>query len=86
MATIFERLKKVIVEQLDVEEKEITPETSFVDDLNVDSLDLIELITAMEEEFSTSGRKLEIADEYAEKIQTVQDAIDYLYDQGIKDE
>jgi len=86
MATIFERLKKVIVEQLDVEKKEITPETSFVDDLNVDSLDLIELITAMEEEFSTPEKKLEIADENAEKIQTVQDAIDYLYDQGIKDE
>lgn len=86
MATIFERLKKVIVEQLDVAEKEVTPETSFVDDLNVDSLDLIELITAMEEEFSTPERKLEIADEDAEKIQTIQDAIDYLYDQGIKDE
>jgi len=86
MATIFERLKKVIVEQLDVAEKEVTPETSFVDDLNVDSLDLIELITAMEEEFSMPGRKLEIADEDAEKIQTIQDAIDYLYDQGIKDE
>ena len=86
MATIFERLKKVIVEQLDVAEKEITPEMSFVDDLNVDSLDLIELITAMEEEFSMPGRKLEIADEDAEKIQTIQDAMDYLYDQGIKDE
>ena len=86
MATIFERLKKVIVEQLDVEEKQITSGTSFVDDLNVDSLDLIELITAMEEEFSTPERKLEITDEDAEKIQTVQDAIDYLYDQGIKDE
>jgi len=86
MATILERLKKVIVEQLDVEKKEITPETSFVDDLNVDSLDLIELITAMEEEFSTPERKLEIADEDAEKIQTVQDAIDYLYAQGVKDE
>ena len=85
MATVFERLKKVIVEQLDVAEKEITPEASFVDDLNVDSLDLIELITAIEEEFSTPERKLEIADEYAEKIQTVQDAINYIYDQGIKD-
>jgi len=86
MATIFERLKKVIVEQLGVEEKQITSGTSFVDDLNVDSLDLIELITAMEEEFSSPGRKLEITDEDAEKIQTVQNAIDYLYDQGIKDE
>lgn len=85
MATVFERLKKVIVEQLDVAEKEITPEASFVDDLNVDSLDLIELITAIEEEFSTPERKLEISDEYAEKIQTVQDAINYLYEQGIKD-
>lgn len=85
MATVFERLKKVIVEQLDVAEKEITPEASFVGDLNVDSLDLIELITAIEEEFSTPERKLEIADEYAEKMQTVQDAINHLYEQGIKD-
>jgi acyl carrier protein len=85
MATIFERLRKVIAEQLDVDEKEITPETSFIDDLNADSLDLVELIMALEEEFSTPGKRLEIADEDAEKIQTVQAAIEYLYDHGIAD-
>ncbi len=85
MATIFERLKRVIVEQLEVEEKKVTPEASFVDDLNADSLDLVELITAMEEEFSIPGKRLEIADEDAEKIRTVQDAVDYLLSKGITD-
>ena len=86
MATVFDRLKKLIVEQLDVEESQVTPEVSFADDLNADSLDLIELITAVEEEFSVPGRRLEIADEDLEKIVTVQDAIDYLYDHGVVDE
>ena len=86
MATVFERLKRLIVEQLDVKEEEVTPKTSFAEDLNADSLDLIELITAVEEEFSRPGRKVEISDEDAEKMQTVQDAMDYLYDHGIKDE
>ena len=85
MATIFERLKRVIVEQLEVEEKKVTPEASFVDDLNADSLDLVELITAMEEEFSIPGKRLEMADEDAEKIRTVQDAVDYLIAKGITD-
>lgn len=85
MTTIFERLKRVIVEQLEVEEKKVTPEASFVDDLDADSLDLVELITAMEEEFSIPGKRLEIADEDAEKIRTVQDAVDYLRSKGITD-
>jgi len=85
VATIFERLKELIAEQLDTEEKELTPETSFTDDLNVDSLDLIELITAMEEKFSTPQRKLEISDEDAEKMHTIQDAVTYLRDQEIED-
>lgn len=85
MATVSERLKKLIAEQLDIKEEGLTPETSFADDLNVDSLDLIELITAIEEEFSTAEEKLEIADEDAEKMQTVQDAINYLHGQGIGD-
>jgi len=85
MATIFERLKRVIVEQLEVEEKKVTPEASFVDDLDADSLDLVELITAMEEEFSIPGKRLEMADEDAEKIRTVQDAVDYLIAKGITD-
>ena len=86
MATVLGRLKELVAEQLDIKEKDLTPATSFVDDLNVDSLDLVELITAMEEEFSTAEEKLEIADEDAEKIQTIQNAIDYLHNQGIKDE
>ena len=86
MATVFERLKKVVVEQLGVEEKQVIPGVSFVDDLNADSLDLVELITAIEEEFSTTEIRLEIADEDAEKIETVQDAVDYLMAHGLKDE
>jgi len=85
MASIFDRLKKIIVEQLDVEEDQVAPEVSFADDLDADSLDLIELITVIEEEFSSPGRKLEIADEDMEKIQTVQDAVEYLYAHGITD-
>ena len=85
MTSIFDRLKKVIVEQLDVEEEQVAPEVSFADDLDADSLDLIELITAIEEEFSSPGWKVEIADEDIEKIQTVQDAVDYLYSHGIAD-
>ena len=86
MATIFEKLKEVIVEQLGVDESDVTPEVSFTEDLNADSLDLIELITAVEEEFSTPTNKLEIPDEDAENMKTVQNAIDYLRDHGIKDE
>ena len=86
MATVFERVRKIIVEQLGVEEEEVTPTASFVDDLNADSLDLVELIMSMEEEFSTDGRHIEISDEDAEKIATVQDAVDYIKDRGIEDE
>ena len=73
MATTYDRLKKIVVEQLGVDEEQVTPEASFVDDLNVDSLDLVELIMSLEEEFGA-----EISDEDAEKIRTVQDAVDYV--------
>ena len=86
MATIYERVKKIIVEQLGVEEKEVIPTANFVDDLGADSLDLVELIMALEEEFSSPTQKVEIPDEDAEKITTVQDAVDYIKDQGIPDE
>ena len=87
MATVFERVRRLIVEQLGVEEGQVAPNASFVDDLNADSLDLVELIMSMEEEFSKDGRPaLEISDEDAEKIATVQDAVDYLKDHGIEDE
>ena len=71
--TTYDRLKKIVVEQLGVDEDEVKPEASFVDDLNADSLDLVELIMSLEEEFGT-----EISDEDAEKIRTVQDAVDYI--------
>lgn len=69
----FERVKKVVVEQLEVDENEVTPEASFVDDLGADSLDVVELVMGLEEEFD-----IEIPDESAEKITTVQQAIDYI--------
>lgn len=84
MATVFERVRAIVVEQLGVEEDEVTPNASFVDDLNADSLDLVELIMSLEEEFS-SDVELEISDEDAEKIATVQDAVDYLKDHGVED-
>ena len=86
MPTVFERIKKIVVEQLGVEESEVVPSASFVDDLGADSLDLVELIMSLEEEFGSPGQKVEIPDEDAEKIVTVQDAIDYIHDHGIKDD
>jgi acyl carrier protein len=86
VATTFERVRKLIVEQLGVDEDQVVPSASFVDDLNADSLDLVELIMSMEEEFSKDAKSVEISDEDAEKIVTVQDAIDYLKDHGIEDE
>ena len=86
MATVFERVRKIIVEQLGVEEGDVNPQTSFVDDLNADSLDLVELIMAMEEEFSKDGKTMEISDEDAEKIVTVQDAVSYIIEQGIAED
>jgi acyl carrier protein len=75
MATtsVNERLKKIIVDQLGVDESEVVPSASFVEDLNADSLDLVELIMSLEEEF-----KIQISDEDAEKITTVQEAEDYI--------
>ncbi len=73
MSTIEERVKKIIVEQLGVKEDEVRNESSFVEDLGADSLDTVELVMALEEEFDT-----EIPDEEAEKITTVQSAIDYI--------
>jgi len=71
--TTFDRLKKLIVEQLGVDDEEVTPQASFVEDLNADSLDLVELIMSLEEEFG-----MEISDEDAEKIQKVSDAVEFI--------
>lgn len=73
MSTIEERVKKIVCEQLGVKEEEATNSASFVEDLGADSLDTVELVMALEEEFET-----EIPDEDAEKITTVQEAIDYV--------
>ena len=86
MATIFERLKKIVVDQLGVDEKEVVPSASFVNDLGADSLDLVELVMSLEEEFSSPDRKLEIPDEDAKRITTVQGAVDYIKELGIEDE
>ncbi len=86
MATIFDKIKGIVVEQLGVEAKDVTPTASFVEDLGADSLDLVELIMSLEESFSTPERKVEIPDEAAEKIITIQDAIDYLKEIGIEDD
>jgi transcription antitermination factor NusB/acyl carrier protein len=85
VATVFERVRAIVVEQLGVEEDEVLPGASFVDDLNADSLDLVELIMSLEEEFTSDAGELEISDEDAEKIATVQDAVDYLKDHGVED-
>ena len=73
MASVEERVKQIIVEQLGVDEAEVTPKASFVDDLGADSLDTVELVMAFEEAF-----EIEIPDEDAEKIRTVKDAVDYI--------
>lgn len=72
---VFEKVKKIIAEQLSLEEEEITMDSSFIDDLGADSLDIVELVMALEEEFD-----LEIPDEDAEKIGTVADAVNYIKD------
>ena len=73
MSSIEERVKKIVVDQVGVKEEDVTPNASFVDDLGADSLDTVELVMALEEEFET-----EIPDEEAEKITTVQQAVDYI--------
>ena len=77
MASVADRVKQIIVEQLGVDEAEVTPSASFVDDLGADSLDTVELVMAFEEAFD-----LEIPDEDAEKMRTVQDAISYVEQHG----
>ena len=85
MATILERLRKIAVEQLGAEGSAVVPSASFTEDLGADSLDLVELMMDLEEEFSTPSRKIEIPDKDAEKLVTIQDAIDYLKDLGVSD-
>ena len=85
MATIYDRIKEIVVDKLGVDEGEVSESASFVDDLNADSLDLVELIMAFEEEFSTDENPIEISDEDAATILTVGDAVTHLKDAGISD-
>lgn len=85
MANVFDRVKQVVADRLAVEEKQVVGGASFLDDLNADSLDLVELIMALEEEFSSGDIELRISDEDAENIKTVQDAVDFIKSQGISD-
>jgi len=86
MVKIFERLKRVIVERLGVDEDQVVFTASFTKDLNADSIELIELAMSIEEEFSSSSLKVEIPDEDLERIETVQGAVGYLRDLGIADD
>lgn len=81
MSTVESRVKKVVVNQLNVKEEDLKNDASFVDDLGADSLDTVELVMALEEEFDT-----EIPDEEAEKIATIQDAIDYIESHLVKED
>ena len=78
MATVFERVKKVVVDQLGVDEDEVVSTASLTEDLKADSLDLMELIVALEEEFSDSSTKIEIPDEDVQNITTIQDIVEYI--------
>jgi acyl carrier protein len=86
MATVYEKVKKVVVDRLSVDEEKVTMEASFLDDLNADSLDLVELIMALEEEFSGGGQDLKISDEDAEQLRTVQHAVEFIQGKGFSDD
>lgn len=85
MAKIFEKIKKILVDELGVEESLIEPSASFIDDLNMDPNDIAEFFTTVEDKFSRPGNKFEIPDTDADNIITVQDMIDYLQESGIDD-
>ena len=85
MATVLERVQKIVAERLGKDESEVTPEASFTEDLEADSLDLVDLILAFQDEFSTKDNPIEISDEDAETLVRVQDAITYLTNRGVTD-
>ena len=86
MATVYDRVKNIVIDKLGVDESEVGEDSSFVDNLNADSLDLVELIMAFEEEFSTDETQVEISDDEAGNIGTIKDAVDYLKGHGIADD
>jgi acyl carrier protein len=85
MASIVERVTGIVADKLGIEVEKVTLEASFTEQLNADSLDLVELIMAFEEEFSESELQVEISDEAAEKILTVGDAVEFLKNIGVKE-
>ena len=85
MSTVCERVKIIVVDKLGVDEEQVTEGSSFVDNLDADSLDLVELIMAFEEEFSTGDTPMEISDEDAANIATISDAVTYLKEHGVTD-
>lgn len=85
MSKIMEATRKLTAERLHVGPEKVIPEANFVKDLGADSLDLVELIMGLEEEFSTDNMKIKIPDDEAAKIQTVQDAVNYIKSLGIAD-
>ncbi len=85
MATVLQRVQSIVAERLGVDESKVVPSASFTDDLEADSLDLVDLILAFQDEFSTDDNPIEISDEDAETLLTVQDAITYLTNKGVAD-
>ena len=86
MSTVLERITDIVVDKLGVDADEVNEDSSFQDDLGADSLDLVELIMAFEEEFSTDDNTIEIPDEDAGEIHTIADAVSYLKDKGVTDD
>ncbi len=85
MSTVLERITDIVVDKLGVDADEVNEASSFQEDLGADSLDLVELIMAFEEEFSTDDNTIEIPDEDAGEIHTIADAVKYLKDKGVAD-
>ena len=85
MPTVYDRVKEIVVDKLGVDEADVTENASFIENLNADSLDLVELIMAFEEEFSTGDQPLEISDEDAGVLVTIQDAVTYIKGRGVAD-
>jgi acyl carrier protein len=85
MASVLDRVKAVVIDRLGAEADAVTETASFTDDLNADSLDLVELIMAFEEEFDGGSEPLKISDEDAEKIRTIKDAVDFIKGKGYED-
>ena len=85
MPTVYDRVKTIVVDKLGVDEGGVEEASSFVDDLGADSLDVVELIMAFEEEFSTDDQTVEISDDEAGNLNTMKDAVDYLKGLGVPD-